>query len=393
MRRLMTWIWAIGIMGIVPVYAQQTPAATNALPAAKSWADNLKMSGDLRYRYESINDDSKLDAKKKTYDQQRDRIRARLGIEDNLSDTLKMGMQLATGGNNPVSQNQDLGDDFQKKTFELSQAYFDWTAVKQDANKLDFIGGKFANPFICVSDLVWYKDINPEGLAAKGQVALGDSVTLMANAGYLWAQQRAEDSSKVYAGQGAVKFQPTKDLYVMVGGSYYQYDNMKGYQVLDWQGLNTSYGNSTVAGSVSGGVTNKNYKYDYKPVEFFAELGMMAGKVPVKLLGQTVNNSEAALNKDGYLYGITIGQAKDPNTFELSYQYMELQKDAVVGAFTDSDRWGGGTDGKGSTLRGKYQITKNLQGGVTYFLDQKAIASGETQKDYNRLMVDLVFNF
>ena len=66
MRRLMTWIWAIGIMGIVPVYAQQTPAATNALPAAKSWADNLKMSGDLRYRYESINDDSKLDAKKKT---------------------------------------------------------------------------------------------------------------------------------------------------------------------------------------------------------------------------------------------------------------------------------------------------------------------------------------
>ena len=57
--------------------------------------------------------------------------------------------------------------------------------------------------------------------------------------------------------------------------------------------------------------------------------------------------------------------------------------------WTDSDRWGGGTDGKGNRFYGKYQITKYLQFAVTFFLDKKKISDPKNEADYNRLQVDL----
>jgi hypothetical protein len=59
--------------------------------------------------------------------------------------------------------------------------------------------------------------------------------------------------------------------------------------------------------------------------------------------------------------------------------------------WTDSDRWGGGTDGKGHKVYAKYQIMKNLQLGGTYFKDDKGIAKGGT--DYDRMQLDLVAAF
>ena len=73
--------------------------------------------------------------------------------------------------------------------------------------------------------------------------------------------------------------------------------------------------------------------------------------------------------------------------------YTKLEKDATLGMFTDSDRWGGGTDGKGSKFYGKYQIMKNLQACVTFFLDQKKISAADGGTDYNRLQLDVQASF
>jgi hypothetical protein len=396
MRKLIVSIAVIGMMGIFPVYAQQAQSATSVAPVTpKSWADSVTVKGDIRYRYESINDDSKLDANNETYERQRDRIRARVDVESKMSDTLKAGIGFSTGQSDPVSGNQTLGDGFNKKDMKLNLAYFDWTLVNQDPNLLSLVGGKMKNPFICVSDLVWDGDLTPEGLAAKGQFTLGDAVTFLANGGYLWVQERStgNDDTKLYAGQGAVKFQPVPEFYLMLGGSCYQYDNMENYQVLDWEAKNNAYGNSTVNGAISGGTTNKNYKYDYQPIELFAEIGLFIGRLPITLYGQTVSNSEADDNKNGQLYGVSFGKAKNPNSCEAGYRYAKLEKDATVGAYTDSDRWGGGTDGEGSKIYGKYQIAKNFQIGASYFMDTKKISDPSKETDYNRLQVDLVFNF
>ena len=60
---------------------------------------------------------------------------------------------------------------------------------------------------------------------------------------------------------------------------------------------------------------------------------------------------------------------------------------------TDSDRWGGGTDGKGHKIYGKYQIMKNLQAGVSYFKDKKKISDAAKTTDYDRMQIDLVASF
>ena len=95
----------IGISGLA-----QTSAPPAAASAPKTWADKLTFKGDLRYRYESIQDDSKLDDGGDTYTRQRNRIRARLGAEAKIDDQMKAGLELSTGQSDPVSGNQSLGE-------------------------------------------------------------------------------------------------------------------------------------------------------------------------------------------------------------------------------------------------------------------------------------------
>ena len=113
--------WKIRIAGVGMVamlaghgLAQAKAPATPA-PEKKSWADSLTFKGDLRYRYENIQDDSKLDAQGATTTRERNRIRVRLGAEAQVLDPLKVGLELSTGKGDPVSGNQTLGDGFGKR--------------------------------------------------------------------------------------------------------------------------------------------------------------------------------------------------------------------------------------------------------------------------------------
>jgi hypothetical protein len=388
MRRFVSGI------AVVAGLAGSCLAQGSAAPAApKTWADSLKFKGDVRYRYESIEDDTKG-----SFTRERQRIRARLGAGAKLSDTLKAGVRLSTGKADPVSGNQTLGDGFTKKELRLDQAYLDWAWVKEETRALNLVAGKFKNPFSTVCDrtkmdLLWDSDLSPEGISLQGETAMGPA-TFKANGGYLWVQERSrdDDDTMLYVGQGAATFRFTPELYLTFGASYYDYDKLQGMPLLDWEDESNSFGNST-ANKVSGGTTNKVYKYDYNQLEFFAELGTFVGTCPVTLYGQTVENGEPADLNQGYLAGLTVGKAKKPKTWEVGYRYAELEKDAVVGAFTDSDRWGGGTDGKGHRVHGRYQIAKNLQVGVTYFMDDKKVSDAAKTGDYKRMQADLVCTF
>jgi hypothetical protein len=65
----------------------------------------------------------------------------------------------------------------------------------------------------------------------------------------------------------------------------------------------------------------------------------------------------------------------------------------VVGAFSDSDFVNGGTNGKGHRFGLTYQLAKNVQGGISYFMDEKANSAGKVEDDYNRLQVDVMVKF
>ncbi len=373
------------MMGMVMVagLASWTASGQQAAPApAKTWADSLTVKGDVRYRYEQITEDGKDD-------RQRDRVRARLGASAKINDKVKAEVQLSTGDDDPISENKTIGDGFLKKDMGLNLAYIDW--VPQEG--LTLTGGKMKNPFLCVSDLVWDSDLTPEGAAAKWERQVGP-MTLYANGGYLWVQERAtapEEDTKLYAGQAAAKFQFSDEVSLLVGGSYYTYDNIEGMGVLDWEGKNKTYGNSS-KDKVSGTTTNKIYGMGYDQVEAFTKLTAWVG-TPVEFYGNYVVNQEADANDTGWLAGVTVGKAKNVGTMEFGYNYRELEKDAVLGAFTDSDSWGGGTDGRGHKVFGRYQIAKNVRLGATYFMNEKPIADSSKTHDYDRLQLDVVASF
>jgi len=370
----------------------QTPAPAPA--PVKTWADSVTVKGDVRYRYETIDDKSALNAQKETYTRQRDRIRARLSAEAKCNDTTKAVVGLSTGQSDPISGNQTLGDGSAKKEMRLDLAYLEYSGLSSGSADIKGIGGKMKNPFMTFQDdLIWDGDANPEGLALKAEYALG-MATVSANGGYLWLLERSsKKDTMLYAGQAALKLEFIPEVSLTLGGSYYSFRNVKGQDVIDWEAKNNSYGNSTMNGSVSGSTTNKAWATDFTPVVLFAQLELWLMGIPVNLTVQELTNDDADKLNKGQMYGIAIGKAKNPNTFEVGYSFSKLEKDATFGALTDSDRWGGGTDGKGAKYYAKYQLLKNLQAAVTYLSDDKKIADPTKTADYGRMQVDLIASF
>lgn len=404
MRKVKQTTCALAVIFMTLSIVVSSPAQTNTTqiqepvqkPAAlvpakpKSWTDYVTINGNMRLREELINDDSKKNSSGNHYTRDRLRIRAQLGAEAKVDD-LKTGIRISTGGADPISANTTLGDGFQKKEIRLDLAYLDYTFLKAEDYGLNAIGGKMKNPLITYGsdDLVWDGDLTPEGLAAKGNVG-NDWVTFLANAEYLYIKDRDSNPNLWgWVGQGAFKFAFVPEVGLTLGASYSGYQNIKGADVIDWENKNNSYGNSTVKGSVSGTTTNKAWASDFTPVMGFGNLDLFVWNVPVTIYGQALTNPGADDHKNGYMGGISLFKAKNPKTFELGYSYAKLEKNATLGMWTDSDRWGGGTDGEGSRFYGKYQITKYLQFAATFFLDQKKISDPKNEANYNRLQIDL----
>jgi len=316
-----------------------------------------------------------------------------LAAEAKCNDDLKAVIGFSTGQNDPIAGNQTLGDGGQKKDMKLDLAYLDYSFIGDTTgSEIHGFAGKMKNPFITLNDdLVWDPDLTPEGVAVKAQTG-NDVLTAYGNAGYIWIQERdSKDPGQLYAGQGAVKFQFIPEAALTVGVSYYGFQNLKGYDVIDWEGKNNAYGNSTQKGTIAGGVTNKAWATEYTPMVYFASLDFRLAGLPVSIFGQELSNTDASKLDQGHLYGVLLGKARNPGSFEVGYSHAEVQKDATLGMWTDSDRWGGGTDGKGDKVYARYQIRKNLQLGAAFNWGQKGIASNPT--DYNRMQLDLMAAF
>ena len=152
-----------------------------ALPESLKWTENIKISGDLRYRYEIIDEEG-------SNNRNRNRIRARLGITGKVTDDVEVGLRLATSEafssdkGDPVSTNQTLDDAFSKKSIWLDLAYFKWSPKDSGLN---IFGGKMENPFYRSggNQLIWDSDLTPEGIAVQYTKSLGKSDELFANGG------------------------------------------------------------------------------------------------------------------------------------------------------------------------------------------------------------------
>ncbi len=349
------------------------------LPDSLKWAENIKWSGDIRYRHESIDDDTK------TTERDRNRIRARLKMNAKINDEWDATLRLASGSSDsPTSTNQTLGDSgsdsFSSKEIWLDWAYADYHP--ESISGLNVLLGKMANPFYKVgkNQVIFDGDLSPEGGAATYKWNLDDSTSMKLASGGFWLRERSTDAdTSIFGAQGLLKHKLSKNSHILGGVSYYDFGNIKD------QTLN---GISSKGNTQTGGI----YDNDYDILEGFGEYGLKIGGMPVAFFGTYINNIAASTPEDtAWFVGAKCNKAKKPGSWELSYNYRDVEKDAVVGGLNDSDFIGGGTNGRGHVLGSKYQLAKNVQAALHYFINEKNTDS--TKDDFKLLQADLIFKF
>jgi hypothetical protein len=359
------------------------------LPTSASWVERIKWSGDFRYRHEHIDEETTGSVRWKD-GRTRHRIRARLMLEAVLNDEWDVAFRIASGSADPTSTNQSLDSSFSSKEIWLDLAYFDYHP--QSVAGLNIYGGKMKMPFYKAgkNQLIFDGDLNPEGIAAVLERKISDSDTVRLTAGGFWINEMSGDGgdTSMWGAQALVKHAIGNPDTIIAGVSYYDFGNIQGRANLPslWGSSSSFLGNTGTAGT--------GYASDFDVLEAFGEYSTKIGGTPVSFYGSWVQNTAATTNEDtGWILGTKYNKCSDPGTWEASYNYRDLEADAVVGALSDSDFIGGGTNGKGHTFGAKYQVNKNVQAALTYFLNEdRAVASGRSM-DYHRLQADLLFKF
>lgn len=349
-------------------------------PAGKIKLDSsvkeLKLYGDARFRYqwEEYRPQSATAKSKEDRNQQRERIRLRIGTDVKLSDEFNAGFQLSTA-QTADSDNQTVGKSgegagFGKFPVFISKAFLGWEPTKG----LSGVIGKQANPFYTNDQgLVWDADINPTGLSQKlelhklygwagpwevtfsaGQFVYSDNnegllapkapknnnQTDKANDAFLFQGQLAvafkfDDSNKLTVAPGFLTFNAASTLNTGtataggVGGSAgagFAADNgTRGLQLL----LLPGDFSTKIGGVKTKFVWDFSYNTDGK-TRAYDVYGL-------KETGGNDRNSRSSKDDLAWLLGVVVGENKKKGDFSVLANYRQTGLTSVDPNLNDSD--------------------------------------------------------
>lgn len=349
--------------------------AANDFKEKLGWVARTKIKGDLRLRQEMVSVEGGTGDEE---DENRQRLRMRLGFYSEVNDDVDAGIRIATGSSDDRrSTNQTMGDYFDKKDIWLDLAYLDWHPGESD--NLHLFGGKMPQPWVSVADVIWDGDINPEGFAATYTLPVG-GLDVFANAGYFNMEDNVDGEgvefrhdAQMYTGQLGAHFDLSDSVAFTLGGSLYAFDNETAD---DAASVLTQFGNTT---------------NEFQLWEGFAQMSLKNLPVPVSVYGQYVVNTDTDSDQDtAWLAGFTA----DYNKLAFDYNYRDVQRDSVVSIFTDSDFAAGLTGSRGHKFKLGYDLGKNVSVGATYFMAETDSLDGfADDTSVDTLQLDLVTKF
>lgn len=368
---------------IIEETAEQKLTSVKKMSDNLKWTEKIKLKGDLRLRYQS--DDTDLASGTNPND--RYRYRYRLGVEGQVTDTVTVGARFASGGDDPRSTNETLDDSFETKDTRLDYAFVEWKA----ADWAQVVGGKFKrkkylwNP----TNLLWDGDINPEGVSIHLENSFDNGWTAYGNAGHWILDEFSssnDDPSMTYAQVGG-KFKRS-NFFGNAVGSVYRFSHIEGELQAKGLGEHSAGGNTlNIAGE---------YEFDYDAWAFSGELGMkdvfMPGKI-VAVFVDYVKNSDSD-EDTGYAVGAKLGdpKVKGQHHWQIKYIYADLEEDAWLDIFPDSDCLGGATGLTSHKISFKYGLSKNIHFAVDYY-DSENEQTGNLGDEERILQLDTVFKF
>ena len=370
------------------------------------WASKVTVTGDLRYRYEAISDDTLSAAPPAgvtTADRYRDRIRARLAVTAKATDNITLGLGLTSAeGGDPRSGNQSLTGVFNKKPIEIDLAYFDW----RFASWGDLIGGKMKLPFVKgAQNLFWDNDITPEGVAFTFTRGIW-----FGSAYNFWLQEVSGAENTVtsdpmmHGAQIGVRL-PIGGSTLTLAAHYYDLSAAQGRVAPAAPFFNANANNNTTIGT---GATLALLN-DYEVFDVMAQLDTTLGSLPFQLWVEAAQNQSPsgfvdapantiANDQDTAISaGFLLGRASNPKTWEFGAMYQKIEKDALFAQLIDSDFAGGFADNEGYVVRAGFAPVRNWVLNATYFINQRNVeranGAGQTEVDYNRLQLDFNVKF
>ncbi len=311
-----------------PQVEEAAPAPSpEAAPKKAKWFDKIDFKGDLRLRYEGfwVEDISPNNHRS------RFRLRARAGMYTDITDWMKVGLQLRSGDpDDPVSDNQSIDGGFSMKQIAISEAYAAFTPTRW----LDIHAGKFdPQKLWIVSDMQWDDDVTVEGLMENLDFGALESSLYQ----FVVEEQGGGDDSMLYGGQVAGVFDIGSKNSIKFGAGYDDWVNPQ------------NVANLTLTGKLQGNWVSNildddlQLVSDFKIGSLFAEWKYeLSERWPIKVTAFGyhnfgANDYDGQKYDDGYFVRLQIGDYKSKGQIALRATRYYSEADALFYVFTQSD--------------------------------------------------------
>ncbi len=379
------------------------------VPAAPAVGDGFEFvkgfewSGDMRLRNEQFWYDSSL-GQGESDDRNRFRYRARIGFEKQITETVRMGMRLATG-TDLNSTNETFGDEFVNDPILVDRIWAELALPDCDCGwGTRVVGGKFANPFIWnngFDGIIWDSDISPEGFYVSSSRGRADGGRLHATLGYFVIDENSTSKDpKLFAAQ--------------LGGSARLADGVEaGLRVsgYEWRSLDSDFIDASTDGGTApttGGNLTGAFDGKARVGQASAYVRFGSGDWPVLLHGTWLRNFTAdavgGLGDEDTAWGggFEIGSAR--RLFKLAAGYFRVEANATPSRFTDSDLFDGFTNREGIRLAAERQLVERVTLRMEFFDGEEirtmpvapifgSITRNGDRADRKRFRTDLEFKF
>ena len=354
---------------------------------SKKFLERFHFKGDLRLRYESKETyykDGTDTTDKYTY---HNRYRLRLVAAVDVTQNLKFDLGMRSGYANPTSGNQTFLDDRPLSDYFWQSLRFNILDIAYKNGDSTLKAGR--HPYMIYrpikSQLIWDNDLSFNGVSYNYE---NNSRIINAGANQpTYAEQvTAKNTVNLFFAQYVEKVTLTNSQ-LNIGTGIYYYDGIKGNTPLYSTNKGTGMGNTLVDGV---------FKNDYHILEVFGEFKLKEIYTkPLAFSAGVAYNSAASDKNFGYDIALKIGKAKKVHDWQLKYSYTYLEADAVLGAHSDSDNFGGGSAAKGHAIRGKYKFGKRTYLAATLFYDTLFAnkTDGKPEADYERVQLDAIIKF
>ena len=340
--------------------ADQPPRSeSSTLPA-------LHFTGDARYRYEDI------DSLGPQYDRQR--VRARFGVEADVTPTSRAVFKLSTGSGDPRSAHITFSGGYSRKEVGVDLAYLAW----KPSDAVVVSVGKIVHPtWRPRQSLFIGGDFNPEGVALRYAADSG-----IFTSGYsFWLEDGSSSEDARHHGAQLGYALESKATAWTVAISFNELTHVKG--ALPFLDGANAFGNSVDSSGT--------FASEFEILDASTQWTHHSHVFSTTLFAHAAHNTRAQRSADAYALGAELAPKLLPYDLRGSYQYARIGQDSLFGQHMDGDFGGGVTNSRGHVFRLSSQPSARTRATLSYFDNEVGHAAARYDFKLIQLDVDLLF--